>query len=74
MGHLDAIKPSLTVFENISFWGQVNKEKNLNIDLVLESLKLTHLIDMPAGVPVSWTKETSQFCKNIFKQSKILDS
>ena len=75
MGHLDAIKPSLTVFENISFWGQVNKDKNLNIDLVLESLKLTHLIDMPAGYLSAGQKRRLNFARIFSSKAKfwILD-
>ncbi len=75
MGHLDAIKPSLTVYENISFWGQVNKEKNLNIDLVLESLKLSHLIDLPAGYLSAGQKRRLNFARIFSSKAKfwILD-
>jgi heme exporter protein A len=46
-GHLDAVKTSLTVGENLTFWagvyGTVAKEK------VIEQLNLSTLIDRPAG-------------------------
>lgn len=48
-GHLDAIKPALTVRENLSFWADLrNKASDLNA--ALKQLAITHLADIPARV------------------------
>lgn len=43
LGHLDAIKPGLTVTENLRFWGD-----NTAIAAALAAVDLSHLADLPA--------------------------
>jgi heme exporter protein A len=51
VGHHDAIKPVLTVFENIHFWAEMHGGKNGSKDRVygaLEAFGIHHLADVPA--------------------------
>ncbi len=46
-GHLDAIKPALTVLENLTFWAEIHGASN--IQDTLSHFALTSLITRPAG-------------------------
>lgn len=46
VGHLDAVKPLLTVAENLDFWGRLAGGGELRA--ALEAFALTHLADVPA--------------------------
>jgi heme exporter protein A len=48
-GHLDGLKPSLTVRDNLALWGLVAGEPGLPVIEALEEVELDHLDDMPAG-------------------------
>jgi heme exporter protein A len=48
-GHLDGLKPSLTVHENLALWTRVAGEPGLPVIEALEQVELDHLDDMPAG-------------------------
>jgi heme exporter protein A len=49
VGHQDAVKPSLTVGENLKFWGRYLGGVDLPIDLALEAVDLAPLADLPAA-------------------------
>lgn len=51
IGHLDAVKPALTVEENLTFWAGMGGRRNLEsrIKTGLERLGLTAQSDLPAG-------------------------
>lgn len=49
VGHLDAVKPALTVAENLAFWcnlhaGQPDRDA---VDRALDAFAITHLTDLP---------------------------
>lgn len=49
-GHLDAIKPSLTVAENLQFWARfLGAAADTPIDPALEAVELASLADLPAA-------------------------
>ena len=48
LGHLDALKPSLTVRDNLVFWRRI--WNGAPIEAALDAVGLGHLIDLPAGV------------------------
>jgi heme exporter protein A len=50
LGHLDALKPALTVEENLVFWKNVWGGDGLPPDAALERVGLVHLADLPAGI------------------------
>ena len=54
LGHLNAMKPQLTVAENLNFWAKING--GTKIDAALETLNLTRLIDLPFSVLSSGQK------------------
>jgi heme exporter protein A len=49
VGHQDAVKPSLTVGENLKFWGRYLGGVDLPIDLALEAVDLARLVNLPAA-------------------------
>ena len=48
-GHRNAIKPRLTVAENLGFWAGVNGATGLSIDAALDEVGLAPLGDLDAG-------------------------
>ena len=48
LGHLDALKPSLTVRDNLEFWRRI--WSGGPVEAVLDAVGLGHLIDLPSGV------------------------
>ncbi len=50
LGHLDAVKPSLSVSENLSFWAAfLGAQGNVPIEQALEAVDLNQLADLPAA-------------------------
>src|SRR5262245_13971756 len=49
VGHANAVKPSLTVAENASFWGRFLGGARTRLDAALETFGLAALRDIPAG-------------------------
>ena len=49
VGHLDALKPSMTVMETVSFWRTYLGSIPEGADTALEALGLAHLADLPAA-------------------------
>jgi len=49
LGHQDALKPSLSVAENLRFWAGFLGAARLDIDAPLEAVELDALADLPAA-------------------------
>jgi heme exporter protein A len=49
LGHRDALKPALTVTENLHFWGEFLGERPVAIDGALDAVGLAGLAHLPAG-------------------------
>ncbi|MTW19087.1 heme ABC exporter ATP-binding protein CcmA [Rhodoplanes serenus] len=49
LGHLDALKPSLTVTENLDFWIDYLGGDRARLGTALEAVALDDLADLPAG-------------------------
>jgi heme exporter protein A len=49
LGHQDALKPALTVRENLNFWAQMLGADAPPIDPALATVGLGSIIDLPAG-------------------------
>lgn len=49
LGHLDALKPSLTVLENLAFWTRYLGERAPPLDEALAAVGLAGLADLPAA-------------------------
>jgi heme exporter protein A len=54
VGHLNAMKPQLTVAENLGFWAAMDGSKD--IDAAIMHMNLTRLIDLPFSVLSSGQK------------------
>lgn len=50
LGHRDALKPSLTVRENLDFWQRFLGEGTADIQGALDAVGLGHATDLPAAV------------------------
>jgi heme exporter protein A len=46
LGHLDALKPTLTVAENLGLWRRLGGNHGLDVDSALEALGIGHLADL----------------------------
>jgi len=49
LGHQDALKPSLTVRENLDFWARMLGADAPNVDQALATVGLRSILDLPAG-------------------------
>ena len=49
LGHLDALKPALTVSENLQFWAEYLGPASGDITPALQAVDLTSLADLPAA-------------------------
>lgn len=49
VGHLDALKPSLSVAENLSFWAEFLGPSTGDVSSALEAVDLAPLAELPAG-------------------------
>jgi heme exporter protein A len=49
LGHLDALKPALTVAENLQFWAEFLGPLSIDIKPALEAVDLAPLADLPAA-------------------------
>ena len=49
LGHLDALKPSLTVGENLGFWTRYLGDRTTQADEALAAVELGGLTDLPAA-------------------------
>lgn len=50
IGHLPAIKPDLTLLENLTFWCQINDGDLALVEPALEIARLDHAKTFPAGI------------------------
>lgn len=50
VGHLDALKPALTVAENLDFWAEMLGGDGASTNVALERVGLEGLADFPAGI------------------------
>jgi heme exporter protein A len=48
LGHLDALKPSLSVADNLGYWRRLYGGEG-DVETTLDQVGLAHLIDLPAG-------------------------
>ncbi len=47
VGHQDAVKPVLTVGENLEFWAVMSGRDAASVDKALEGMGIRHLVDVP---------------------------
>ena len=58
LGHLNAMKPQLTVTENLNFWAKINDASKIDdaLENAIVTLNLTRLTDLPFSVLSSGQK------------------
>ena len=49
-GHLDSVKPALTVRENLSFWAELRGARPADVTQALETFAVRHLANLPGRV------------------------
>lgn len=69
LGHLNAMKPQLTVAENLMFWGRTNGVKQ--IEPAIKTLNLNRLKDLPFGVLSSGQKRRTAFARLLLSPRPI---
>jgi heme exporter protein A len=74
-GHLDALKPSLTAEETLSFWRGLYGEARLEATEALEALGLDHVADLPAGYLSAGQRRRLALCRLLvsFRPVWLLD-
>ena len=50
LGHLDGLKPNLSLAENLAFWRRLWRGAGLDTDAALDRVGLAGLADLPAGI------------------------
>lgn len=68
LGAQDALKPSLTLEENLSFSARLGKK---NMDVILKHLALSHLINYPTRLLSSGQKRRAAFARVYLSDAKI---
>lgn len=64
LGHRDAIKPSLTVWENLAFWqGFLGGAPGISLGNSLDQVGLAHLADIPAAYLSAGQKRRLAFAR-----------
>jgi heme exporter protein A len=63
LGHLDALKPNLTLAENLSFWRRLWSGAGLEPDEALDRVGLGGLDDLPAGILSSGQKRRAAIAR-----------
>jgi len=48
IGHADAIKPLLSVSENVSFWAELSGQAGMTPEMAMQTFSIDHLKDLPA--------------------------
>ncbi|GLS17562.1 cytochrome c biogenesis ATP-binding export protein CcmA [Labrys miyagiensis] len=62
-GHSDALKPSLSVRENLSFWRSYYGDIRLDIAEALDLFAIEHLADLPAAYLSAGQKRRLSLCR-----------
>lgn len=62
-GHSDALKPSLTVRENLGFWRDYYGQARLAIEDALDLFAIEHLADLPAAYLSAGQKRRLSLCR-----------
>ncbi len=62
-GHADALKPSLSVRENLGFWRDFYGDARLGIEDALDLFAIEHLADLPAAYLSAGQKRRLSLCR-----------
>ncbi|MEW9309488.1 heme ABC exporter ATP-binding protein CcmA [Labrys neptuniae] len=70
-GHADALKPSLSVRENLGFWRAYYGDAHLPIEDALDLFAIEHLIDLPAAYLSAGQKRRLSLCRLLVSRRPI---
>ena len=71
MGHLDPIKPSLTVRENLDFWVRLRKKNNTTTEKIFHTLNIENLAELPASFLSQGQKRRLNFARVVAESAKL---
>jgi len=71
LGHLDSLKPNLTVGENLSFWRRLWRGTGLEVGEALDRVGLGDLADLPAGVLSAGQRKRAAIARLLLAQRPI---
>jgi len=63
VGHADAVKPALSVSENVAFWAEVSGPGGLLPDDAMSAFGITHLADLPARYLSAGQRRRVNLCR-----------
>lgn len=70
-GHADALKPALSVRENLGFWRAYYGDAQRSIEDALDLFAIEHLIDLPAGYLSAGQKRRLSLCRLLVSRRPI---
>ncbi|WP_448950326.1 heme ABC exporter ATP-binding protein CcmA [Labrys neptuniae] len=70
-GHADALKPALSVRENLGFWRAYYGDAQRSIEDTLDLFAIEHLIDLPAGYLSAGQKRRLSLCRLLVSRRPI---
>jgi heme exporter protein A len=63
VGHADAVKPALSVSENVGFWAEINGSKGHTPEQAMTSLGIVHLADLSARYLSAGQRRRVNLCR-----------
>ena len=70
-GHLDGLKPGLSVRDNLALWAKIAGRTGLPVIEALEQVELDHLDDLPAGYLSAGQKRRASLARLLVVQRQI---
>lgn len=71
LGHLDALKPALSLADNLIFWRRLRRGQGLDVEAALDQVDLGDLIDLPAGVLSAGQKRRAAIARLLLDRRPI---
>ena len=71
LGHADAVKPALSVAENVAFWASLTTDKGDSVTAALDVLGIAHLADLPARYLSAGQRRRVAFCRILTSGAKL---
>lgn len=63
VGHADAVKPALSVFENVAFWAEIYGPGGFSPENAMSAFGITHLADLPARYLSAGQRRRVNLCR-----------
>lgn len=71
IGHADAVKPALSVYENVAFWASISGDSGATPDAALAALGIGHLSDLPARFLSAGQRRRVNLCRMLTSSATL---